>query len=280
MTTEHNATHSVSTDPRQLYVDLLKKSLMCSLYEDLDGSIWNPRPGLVSKVVTALIPSDLRLVARSDRRKRDKGNDWPALAVTMIGGARLDNLQMCVETTIQDGVPGDYIETGVWRGGACILMRGILAAQGIRDRRVFVADSFRGLPPPDSSRYPTDAGADLHTYSCLAVSRDQVRANFERFGLLDEQVEFLAGWFKDTLPAAPIEKLAVARLDGDLYESTMDALVHLYPRLSPGGFLIVDDYHCFSYCRQAVDDYRATHSISEPIQTIDWAGVYWRRAFA
>lgn len=279
MTPEHNATHSVSTDPRQLYVDLLKKSLMCSLYEDLDGSIWNPRPGLVSKVVTALMPSDLRLVARSDRRKRDKGNDWPALAVTMIGAARLDNLQMCVETTIQDGVPGDYIETGVWRGGACILMRGILAAQGIRDRRVFVADSFRGLPPPDSSRYPTDAGADLHTYSCLAVSRDQVRANFERFGLLDEQVEFLAGWFKDTLPAAPIEKLAVARLDGDLYESTRDALVHLYPRLSPGGFLIVDDYHCFPYCRQAVDDYRATHGISEPIQAIDWAGVYWRRAF-
>lgn len=124
MTTEHNATHSVLTDPRQLYVDLLKKSLMCSLYEDLDGSIWNPRPGLVSKVVTALMPSDLRLVARSDRRKRNAGNDWPALAVTMIGAARLDNLQMCVETTIQDGMPGDSIETGVWRGRACILMRG------------------------------------------------------------------------------------------------------------------------------------------------------------
>ena len=197
----------------------------------------------------------------------------------MIGAARLDNLQMCVETTIHDGVPGDYIETGVWRGGACILMRGILAAHGIRDRRVFVADSFRGLPLPDTSRYPADTGADLHTYSCLAVSRDQVRANFERYGLLDEQVQFLAGWFKDTLPTAPIKKLAVARLDGDLYESTMDALVHLYPKLSPGGFLVVDDYTCFPYCRQAVDDYRATHGISEPIQAIDWSGIYWRRAF-
>ena len=187
MTTEHDATPHVSTDLRQLYLDLLKKSLMCSLYEDLDGSIWNPRTGLLPKVLKGLTPSNLRLVAQSNRQKRREGTDWPALAVTMIGTARLDNLQMCVETTIHDGVPGDYIETGVWRGGACILMRGILAAHGIRDRRVFVADSFRGLPPPNASHYPADAGADLHTYSFLSVSRDQVRANFERFGLLDVQ---------------------------------------------------------------------------------------------
>jgi O-methyltransferase len=169
------------------------------------------------------------------------------------------------------------IETGVWRGGACILMRGVLKAYGDTKRRVWVADSFQGLPRPADEHDEHDLAGKLHQCTELAVPVERVKANFERYGLLDEQVHFLKGWFRDTLPHAPIDRLAVARLDGDMYESTMDALEALYPKLSIGGFLIVDDYNDISVCKQAVEDYRNRHGICEPIIPIDWSGVYWRR---
>jgi hypothetical protein len=195
----------------------------------------------------------------------------------MIGLRRLDNLQFCVEEVLSKNIPGDLIETGVWRGGATIFMRAILKAYGVKDRNVWVADSFEGLPAPNPERFPQDAG-DLHHIMKLAVSLDQVKANFERYGLLDDQVRFLKGWFRDTLPKAPIERLAILRLDGDMYESTMDALVNLYPKLSLGGCLIVDDYGAVPGCRQAVLDYRQLHGILDEIVQIDWTGVYWRRS--
>jgi hypothetical protein len=196
----------------------------------------------------------------------------------MIGLKRLDNLQFCVEDVLDKGVPGDLIETGVWRGGATIFMRAILKAHNVTDRRVWVADSFGGLPIPNPRKYPADAGADLHSVRFLAISLEQVKSNFARYGLLDEQVQFLKGWFRDTLPTSPIQQLAVLRLDGDLYESTMDALVALYPKLSPGGYLIVDDYNAVPGCRQAIQDYREQHSITEEIRAIDAVGAYWQRA--
>ena len=193
----------------------------------------------------------------------------------MIGLKRLDNLQFCVETIIQEGIEGDLIETGVWRGGACILMRAVLAAYVIEDRKVYVADSFKGLPKPDLEDCP-DKGDKHHIQMFLAVSQDEVENNFRRFGLLDDQVVFLKGWFKDTLPNAPIKKLAVLRLDGDMYGSTMDALINLYPKLSKGGFCIIDDYALHG-CRKAVDDFRTKNSIHAEMKVVDWTGRYWRK---
>ncbi len=178
-----------------------------------------------------------------------------------------------------DHIPGDLIETGVWWGGATIFMRAILKAYGITDRTVWVADSFEGVPPPDAEKYPADAGWDLAQFDCLAVSLEDVRANFDRYGLLDQQVRFLKGWFRDTLPTAPIEQLAVLRLDGDLYESTMDALSNLYPKLSVGGYAIIDDY-MVSACAKAVQDYRRQHGINEKIEVIDTEGIFWRKKVA
>jgi O-methyltransferase len=195
----------------------------------------------------------------------------------MLGQARLSHLVQCCIDVLRDGIPGDFIETGVWRGGACILMKGVLAAAGDQTRAVWVADSFQGLPPPDSDQYPADAGDLHHVEADLRVTEDEVRERFRRYGLLDDRVRFLKGWFKDTLPDAPIEALALARLDGDMYESTSDALRALYPRLSPGGWLIVDDYGAVEGCRRAVDDWRREHRIAEPMTTIDWTGVAWRR---
>ena len=193
----------------------------------------------------------------------------------MIGRARMRNIRDCVESVIADDVPGNLIETGVWRGGACIYMRGILAAHGVENREVWVADSFAGLPEP---HHPADAELDLHTFDELAVSLDEVRNNFARYRLLDERVNFVKGWFRDTLPALRDREWAVLRLDGDMYESTMDSLRNLYAGLSPGGFLIVDDYLAISNCRKAVEDFRAEQHISDPIEAIDDQSVFWRKS--
>jgi len=191
----------------------------------------------------------------------------------MIGKKRMDNLQFCVETVLDEDIPGDFIETGVWRGGSCIFMRALLVAHEVLDRRVFVADSFRGLPTPGVEQ---DSGDVHHTFnSFFGVSREQVEANFRRYDLLDEQVVFLEGWFKDTLPAAPISELAVLRLDGDMYGSTMDGLA-LYDKLSSGGFLIIDDY-ASPGCKQAIDDFRLDRGIAEKMTHIDWTGAFWRK---
>jgi O-methyltransferase len=234
-------------DARSLYLDLMKRALTDVLYDDVDPE------------------------------KRQDGRDWPARGYTMIGLRRLDNLQHCIEEVLRNAIPGDFIETGVWRGGATIFMRAMLKVDRVVDRRIWVADSFAGLPKPDADRYPADQGDTFHQYSELAVSVDEVKANFRRFDLLDEQVCFLEGWFRDTLPGAPIDRLAILRLDGDMYESTMVALTSLYPKVSPGGYVIVDDYGAVAGCRKAVDDYRWAHAIDEEMRWVDWTGVYWRR---
>jgi hypothetical protein len=109
------------------------------------------------------------------------------------------------------------------------------------------------------------------------VSLEEVQTNFRRYNLLDEQVRFVKGWFRDTLHRAPVERLAVLRLDGDLYESTMDALTALYPKVQRGGYVIVDDYGDVPACRQAVHDYWQRHGIREEIMPIDQAGVFWMK---
>ena len=212
-----------------------------------------------------------------DAARREHGLDWPAQALTMIGVKRLTNLRELTQTIISDRVQGDLIETGVWRGGACIMMRAILFSYGITDKRVWVADSFAGLPPGDPTKYPLDADSDFHTYDQLAISLTKVQENFKDLGFLDQQTQFLQGWFKDTLPGAPIDKLALIRLDGDMYESTLDALDALYPKLSVGGFVIVDDYHVVAACRAAVHDYCTSHGLSPDIKEIDGVGVFWRK---
>jgi O-methyltransferase len=214
-----------------------------------------------------------------DATARADGRDWPIEAETMIGLKRLLNLQQCIVDVIRNDVPGDLIETGVWRGGATIFMRAVLKAYGDTERTVWVADSFEGLPPPNPERYPADRGDTFHTANnVLGVSLEEVKSNFARYGLLDDQVRFLKGWFRDTLPTAPIERLAVLRLDGDMYESTIGALRALYPKLSVGGYLIVDDFEPGTPgCIRAVQDYRAENGMIEPMRRIDHSGIFWQR---
>ena len=267
-------------DPRRASrdIELLKGCLSRELFIAEEPHDVRLGPNVGEDLLAQLRTNRWRVVSiGGDVEGRREGRDWPPFAETMIGRRRLDNLVDCVTSALRDDVPGDLIETGVWRGGSTILMRGVLAAWGDGERRVWVADSFEGVPPPDAERYPADREVRLDGIATLEVSLEAVRANFDRYGLLDDQVVFLPGWFKDTLADAPIEALSVMRLDGDLYESTMDALRALYPKLSIGGYVIVDDYGGIDACRQAVSDYRRDEGISEPIRSVDWTGVYWRR---
>ena len=271
------------TRSEELYLELMKHCLTRLLwkekYRPIDRSFQGWRRALLAPMHAVLRRMGLEIVQVEPDRTADRreGRDWPLEAETMVGLKRLDSLQYCVTEVLRRRIPGDLIETGVWRGGSSIFMRAILKAYGDQSRTVWLADSFRGLPPPDPQRYPVDRGDTLWQYSELAIPMSEVRANFERYGLLDEQVAFLPGWFKDTLPAAPIKQLAVLRLDGDLYESTMDALGALYPKVSPGGFIIVDDYG-LPTCRAAVDEFRRMHGITEPLRQIDWTGAFWQRS--
>jgi len=262
------------------YLQLLKGAVSHTLYAEVDGGI-HYRRNLAARGLLALLRrygiTPVRTGARA-ASDRAQGRDWPVFAQTMIGTARLDSLQACVEDVVRSGVPGDLVEAGVWRGGASIFMRGILKARGSNDRLVWACDSFAGLPEPDPA-FPADAGGEpWHEFEHLSVGLEQVQANFARYGLLDDHVRFAKGWFKDTLPELSGRTWALIRLDSDMYASTMDALAHLYPRLSPGGYLVIDDYSVDA-CRQAVHDYREAHGVREPIQAIDWTGAFWQRAW-
>ena len=273
--------------PEELYLELMKKALAFTLWPELPISLdaFNyRRPPLrrfaVSCISRILRSKKLQIVQERDftADQRAEGKIWPTYADTMIGHKRLDNLQVCVETVIREGVEGDLIEAGVWRGGACILMRAILAAYGVEDRKVYVADSFAGVPKPNPEKFPADKSDQLHIQRYLAVTQEEVENNFRKYGLLDDSVVFLKGWFKDSLPTAPIHRLAVLRADGDMYESTTQILTYLYPKLCVGGYCIIDDYGAGLGCRQATDDYRRQQRVTEPLQWIDWGGVFWRRA--
>jgi O-methyltransferase len=283
----HRVSDGVGTPLKEAYVELLKRSLL----GDITGpvTVYQPvatMPGsrLTRRLLERSLAREQAILARPtnvDLSRNEDGRlsvfELPPWPLTMIGKRRLDNVESCMRSVLEEGVPGDFIETGVWKGGTTIFMRGLLKALGVTDRRVYVADSFEGVPPPNPESYPADRESVFHLWPGLAVDLPAVKENFARFDLLDEQVEFVEGWFRDTLPALRGHTWAVIRLDGDLYESTIDALENLYGGLAVGGWLIVDDYE-IEACRQAVTDFRAARGVTDEIRPIDGYGVCWQKA--
>jgi O-methyltransferase len=201
----------------------------------------------------------------------EQGIGHPKTALSMIGLRRMQNLRDIAELVLKENIPGDFCECGVWRGGAAIFMRGILKAYQ-SERKVWVCDSFRGMPYGEDPRDP-----DWRHLTLLEVPFDQVIENFRRFGLWNgERVKIMPGWFKDTLPG-PIEQLALLLLDCDFYSSTMEVLNALYPKVSSGGYVIIDDYYAIESCRLAVDEYRTQHQVGALLWQPDWSSIYWRK---
>jgi hypothetical protein len=263
---------------RDLYLNLMRSAVKHTLYRPLDTVPVAPHVIEAFKGQLKIAAAQGDVFSLDPLGIREAGRDTDAVyAQTMTSLDRLDNVRTCLETLLAEEIPGDLIETGVWRGGMSMYMRAILRAYDVTDRQVVVADSFEGLPLPKPDQFPADADFDPAESGRFAAGVDVVRENFASYGLLDDQVEFVKGWFCDSLPALADRSWALVRLDGDLYESTWDALSNLYPQLSVGGFVIVDDY-VVPACRAAVDDYRAEQGIDDPVVRIDWAGSYWRRS--
>lgn len=196
--------------------------------------------------------------------------------VSMLGEHKLDTLRYCTEDCLRRGIAGDIIETGVWKGGAAIYLAGILKAHGDTSRKVFAADSFEGLPRPDEKKYPQDKGGTHYTREDLAVSLEEVQANFKRFDLLSDNVVFVKGFFESSLKTAGIEKLSILRLDGDMYGSTMTVLMQLYHKLEEGGYLILDDW-LLTGAREALLDFRDKVGIQEELYQ-DYSGIFWKKS--
>ena len=276
------------------YLELLKRSILNEIYLDDEHRIqylracidnrpkWRPfwrasyDLAVLHDIRSALRAEHERLrTLRDEGRFVDESIHNSGFAHSMIGRARMENLHHTLDRMRQQSISGDVIECGVWRGGSCIFMEGYLDAYGMTDRRLFVADSFEGLPVPT---LPQDEHLDLskEKYPELAISLETVKENFRLYDLLLPNVHFLKGWFKDTLPAAPIEQIAVLRMDGDLYESTQDILNNLYDKVSPGGAIIVDDYGAIEACAHAVHDFFDRRSLPQPkLEKIDWGGSWF-----
>ena len=223
-----------------------------------------------------IYPTDSKMeeiVLRQVSDDRLYGRDWPHSAHTMIGLKRMNNLHESLDYVRENNIQGDFIETGVWRGGASIFAKKYFDLYGM-NRKVFVADSFKGLPPPQVQE---DAGDPHHTIDFLRVSLADVQNNFKLYGALDENVIFLEGWFEDTLPNnTSIGELSVLRMDGDMYKSTMDVFDSCYHKVVKGGRVIIDDY-CIPNCKNAVHKFREVNSFTEEITVIDQCGIFWTK---
>lgn len=281
------------------YLDLVKSALVNELYIELEAQLlmsvlcsvqnvvldlpdfWAVRKDrdLLEQLMTAKQGGETILLETQGATTRPHvdGNlrNYTEFSYTLVGRKRLDHLQQCVEDALDNGVPGDFLEAGVWRGGCCILMRAVLEARDCRNRRVWLADSFAGLPSPERAE-DRDYAMDSSRLPVLAVTEQEVRRNFERFGLLDGQLRFLPGWFDQTLPASDTGPLALLRVDCDLYASTLAVLDSLYSRVSPGGWVVIDDYGILPPCKQAVDEFRTRHGITAALEGIDDHAVCWR----
>lgn len=273
---------------RSRYLDLLKRALVNLIYPEHElrielleerGRSGGPPPAeQLMRDIRYRSPAAFDELVASKRDGSVRRRRPSRFSHTMVGMARLDNLEYCARKVFADGVPGDFLEAGVCQGGAAIFMRGLQVAFGQADRRVWLADSFQGLPLPT---HEVDRAGDLDwsepKQPWLACDLGAVQDNFRTYDLLDDGVRWLPGWFSETLPSAPVERLAILRADADLYQSTREILESLYDRVSPGGFVVIDDYGAIEACRLAVDEFRAERGVAEPLRRIDWTGVYWRR---
>jgi O-methyltransferase len=266
---------------RRAYLDLLKLCLC-----DLAGAGTSSVERLGSGVVASR-----ELQAEEWGWLRANGRDWPLRALTMSGLRRLDDLQQCVESILAGGISGDLIEVGAWRGGGSVLMRATLDSLGADDRTVWIADSFAGFPRVGSGRRSNTEGLDvdplslpgesgwlddyLAEFDFLAVSADQIKENLARFGC-EKGTRLVPGLFEQTLPALSRRNWSLIRLDADTYAATLCALRSLYPGLTAGGYVVIDDY-AMADCARAVESFRAEHGIEAPLEQVDWTSARWRR---
>lgn len=201
---------------------------------------------------------------------------------TMTSPERLLALCDAIEHVCRHEIPGSIVECGVWRGGSMMAAARTLIQQGDRTRQLWLYDTYDGMSEPNDADIDfTGSRADQllsaqdkqdpNSIWCRSPL-DEVRQNLASTDYPSEKVRFVAGKVEETIPAQIPEQISLLRLDTDWYESTMHELVHLYPRLCPGGVLIIDDYGHWQGCRRAVNEYFASNNIPIFLNRIDYTG--------
>lgn len=194
---------------------------------------------------------------------------------TMVGAERTFALIQAVRHVVSANVPGDIVECGVWRGGSMMAAAYALQSLGRCDRDLYLFDTYSGMTAPtevDTNAIGESAATLMGGSVWAHASLEEVQGNLARTGYDMRRLHFIRGRVEDTLPGAAPERIAILRLDTDWYESTRHELTHLYPRLSPGGVLIIDDYGHWQGCRKAVDEYFSTSGIRILLHRVDYTG--------
>jgi len=222
-----------------------------------------------------------------------EGNSGHAnFGVTMAGIARMASMRRMIEDVVLHGLNGSYAETGVWRGGMTIFVTAAMQLHGLSSRPVYLCDSFQGLPLPRQGSMRAGSDAIFHTQNkMLSVGVQKVLQNFERYGINSSQVVPVEGYFVDSMPKLRSslmsrgEKLAILRMDGDMYDSTVDVLYNLYDLVEVGGLVVIDDFgwspNVMFGARDAILDFRSLHGIegdaSHAVRNIDNTGAWFRK---
>ena len=270
------------------YLDLVKKTVVADFYPftylDIDYPTSNFIKRIIKKIIIKTISKNKISIKKTlTPDEVENGSERSSLSFSMVGKKRLNNVHKLIDRIFKDNIEGDFLEAGIWKGGIIIFMRACLLAYNDKNRKVWGIDSFKGLPPLDVHNFPEDKIfekiLDDWNRQEMIVSKKEVIENINKFDLYDNQVELIEGWFSDVFKKNyNIKKLSLCRIDGDLYQSTYEALVGLYPKISLGGYVIIDDYGLWSgACKKAVDRFREENNINSELIKIDWAGVYWRK---
>jgi hypothetical protein len=205
-----------------------------------------------------------------------------AAPYTMTSWERLCGMVEATEYIATYDIPGAIVECGVWKGGSMLAAALTLARLDRLDRDLYLLDTYQGLPEPGDKDVTTSglsahatwsATADAEGFSewCRAGLRE-VRGVMEQSGYPPERIHYVVGMIEDTIPEQAPAEIALLRLDTDWYESTRHEMEHLFPRLSVGGVLILDDYGSWQGARDALDEYLATNRSPLLLQRLDKAG--------
>lgn len=253
-------------------VNRVSNSYIKDLIGTLTRTFYNGGPSEKWKFIDAVHRSHMHYYSMS--KERFEGYEcWPFEADSMIGVHRMVNIYEAIKYVVRNGIQGDFAETGVWKGGACVLANAVLHEMGQQSlRKVHVFDSFEGLPKP----YMVQDNGDVHhTFDFLCVDLDYVTGVFNKYGYLTENVVFRKGFFSETMKeTSDIEKISILRLDGDMYSSTIEVLEALYQKVSTGGVVIVDDW-ALPGARSAVVDFRTRIGERLDFVPIDDYSCYW-----
>jgi hypothetical protein len=203
--------------------------------------------------------------------------------LTMLDDLALIDLVHVLRTVIEEDVPGDLVECGAWRGGAAFLLASQLKQAGVSDRKVWLLDSFEGLPPPQeidgdaALAYSRNTDSPGYYDNCRA-SLEEVQASADELGL-GALTTLVKGWFEDTLPAtsASIGPIALLHIDADWYSSVRSCLDHLYDHVSDGGFVIFDDYGVWDGCAVAVHEFLSSRQLPHRLETTKTGQAFFRK---